>query len=138
MIALSVNKLALSFGANKIFSDVSFALNEGDRLGIIGVNGCGKSSLFKLITREYTPEDGSIYISKDKTIGILRQDVALEGISTENEKFSALEVMYLSFGDLIATEQKLKELECEANILQIFLSFKEQITHCYFLFLCVF
>ena len=111
MIALSVNKLALSFGANKIFSDVSFALNEGDRLGIIGVNGCGKSSLFKLITGEYTPEDGSIYISKDKTIGILRQDVALEGISTENEKFSALEVMYLSFGDLIATEQKLKELE---------------------------
>ena len=111
MIAISVNKLALSFGVSKIFSDVSFALNEGDRLGIIGVNGCGKSSLFKLITGEYTPDEGSVYISKDKSVGILRQDVALEGISAENVKLSALEVMYLSFAELIATEQKLKRLE---------------------------
>ena len=111
MIAISVNKLALSFGVSKIFSDVSFALNEGDRLGIIGVNGCGKSSLFKLITGEYTPDEGSVYISKDKSVGILRQDVALEGVSAKDVKLSALEVMYLSFAELIATEQKLKRLE---------------------------
>lgn len=111
MIAISVNKLALSFGVSKIFTDVSFALNEGDRLGIIGVNGCGKSSLFKLITGEYTPDEGSVYISKDKSVGILRQDVALEGVSAKDVKLSALEVMYLSFAELIATEQKLKRLE---------------------------
>ncbi len=111
MIALSINKLALSFGANKLLTDVSFALNEGDRLGIIGVNGCGKSSLFKLITGEYTPDEGSIYISKDKSIGILRQDGFLDGMSDENGSLSALEVMYLSFPELIQLEKKLKELE---------------------------
>ena len=74
MIAISINRLGLSFGTNEIFRDISFALNEGDRLGIIGVNGCGKSSLFKIIMGEYTPDEGSIFIAKDKSVGILRQD----------------------------------------------------------------
>ena len=111
MIAISVNKLALSFGTNEIFSDVSFALNEGDRLGIIGVNGCGKSTLFKLILGELVPDEGNIFISKDKSVGVLRQDGAFSAELTSNEKLSALEVMYLSFPELIEDEKRLKRLE---------------------------
>ncbi|MBO5416667.1 MAG: ABC-F family ATP-binding cassette domain-containing protein [Clostridia bacterium] len=111
MIAISVNKLALSFGTNEIFRDVSFALNEGDRLGIIGVNGCGKSTLFKLILGELSADEGNVFISKDKSVGVLRQDGAFSTEITNDERLSALEVMYLSFPELIAAEQKLKRLE---------------------------
>ena len=111
MISISVNKLSLSFGITEIFKDISFALNEGDRLGIIGVNGCGKSSLFKLITGEYTPTDGSIFISKDKSVGTLRQDGTFADLSEISEDLTALEVMYLSFADLIEIEEKLQRIE---------------------------
>ena len=111
MIAISVNKLSLSFGTNEIFSDVSFALNEGDRLGIIGVNGCGKSTLFKLILGELYPDDGNIYISKNKTVGILRQNDAFCDFACEDGSLSSLEVMIRSFPELLEAEERLAELE---------------------------
>ena len=49
MTILSVNGLSLSFGPKDILKDVSFALNENDRLGIVGANGCGKSTLLSLL-----------------------------------------------------------------------------------------
>ncbi len=110
MIAISVNKLSLSFGTNELFSDLSFALNEGDRLGIIGVNGCGKSTLFKLITGEYVPDEGSVFIARDKTLGILKQNELLSDFSGD-VRLSALEVMYLSFSDMLELERKTEELE---------------------------
>ena len=111
MIVINVSKLSFSFGVNEIFSDVTFALNEGDHLGVIGVNGCGKSTLFKLILGEYTSDSGDIFISKDKTVGILRQDGAFETFSEGDSALTALEVMYLSFPELIEMEKKLAQLE---------------------------
>ena len=64
MIAISVNDLTLRFGVKSVLEKISFSLEEGDKLGIIGVNGCGKSSLFKLILGEYEPDEGSVFISK--------------------------------------------------------------------------
>ena len=52
MISVNCENLSLSFGAETVLENVSFALNEGDKLGIIGVNGAGKSSLFAMITRK--------------------------------------------------------------------------------------
>ena len=52
MIALSTQDICLSFGTDVILKDVSFAINDGDRVGIIGVNGAGKTSLFRVITGE--------------------------------------------------------------------------------------
>jgi ATP-binding cassette subfamily F protein 3 len=111
MIALSVNKLSLSFGGEELFGGISFALNEGDRLGIIGVNGCGKSTLFKLILGEYEPDEGNVFIAKDKTVGILRQDGAFLQFSKESDELSAIEVMYHAHPELLAMEKRLKELE---------------------------
>lgn len=111
MIVLNVDHLSLSFGVQPILQNVTFSLNEGDRLGIIGTNGCGKSTLFRLILGEHTPDQGSVYIAKDKTIGILRQDDAFLDFKSEDGEASALEVMYHAFPHLLETEERLHQLQ---------------------------
>lgn len=104
MTSISLSGIRLEFGTDVILDNISFSLNEGDKLGIVGVNGAGKSTLFKIITGEYTPTDGAVYISKDKTLGMLEQNSGLEGDST------VIEEMLASFSDLIADEKRLEEL----------------------------
>ncbi len=111
MIALSTENLSLSFGTVNILSGVSFSADECDRIGVIGTNGCGKSTLFKLILGELEPDEGNVYISKDKTVGILKQDDAFCDFKSENGEASALEVMYNSFPELLRAEKRLSELE---------------------------
>ena len=111
MIVLTTESLSLSFGTKKVLCDVSFSLDESDRLGVIGVNGSGKSTLFKLILGELTADSGNVYISKEKSIGILKQDDAVEAFSADEQKMSAIEVMYNSFPHLLRMEKKLSELE---------------------------
>ena len=111
MIVLNVENLSLSFGTKVILEKVTFSLDEGDRLGIIGVNGCGKSSLFRLILGEYEPDEGNVYLSKNKTVGVLRQDDAFCDFRTERGDATALEVMYHSFPELLAMEEELASLE---------------------------
>lgn len=110
MIVISVNELSLSIGTTPILENVSFGLNESDRLGIIGVNGSGKSTLLRLITGEVEPTAGEIYLSKGKTVGILKQDGAFE---TNDPSQSVLERMYHAFPQLLAAEQRLAALESE-------------------------
>ncbi len=111
MIAITVDGLSLAFGTKVILQNISFSLDEADRLGIIGVNGCGKSTLFKLITGEIGADSGEVYISKDKSVGILRQDDAFLDFSGEDGEASALEVMYHSFPHLLRAEERLAVLE---------------------------
>lgn len=108
MIILSVTDLTLQFGTTTVLQDISFSVNEGDRLGIIGVNGAGKTSLFKLITGEYTAERGAVYLSRGKRIGLLQQNADFAG---EGGGESAIEHMYLAFPELLRDEQRLGELE---------------------------
>ena len=77
MVIFSATDLSLRFGTVTVLENISFSINEGDRLGIIGVNGAGKTSLFRLITGEYTPDSGAIYVSKGKEIGLLVQNADL-------------------------------------------------------------
>lgn len=109
MLAITVNELSMSFGARDLFKKVSFALEENDKLGIIGTNGCGKSTLFKIILGDVDATSGNVYIAKNKTVGILTQDCAFE-ISDLVGK-SALEQMYSAFPELINMENKLSSLE---------------------------
>lgn len=111
MIAITVEDLSLAFGTSVVLDKVSFSLEENDKLGVIGVNGSGKSTLFKLISGELTPDGGSVYISKDKTVGILRQDDAMAAFSDEETERSAIEVMLGSFEHLLRAEKRLAELE---------------------------
>ncbi len=111
MIAINVSDLTLRFGTTSVLERVSFSLEENDKLGIIGANGSGKTSLFKLITGEYESESGEVYISKGKTVGILSQYGAFD---SDNSGFcgnTALDHMYAAFPALLAAEARLSELE---------------------------
>ena len=109
MLAITVNELSMSFGARDLFKKVSFALEENDKLGIIGTNGCGKSTLFKIILGEADATSGNVYIAKNKTIGILTQDCAFEVSNLTGR--TALEQMYAAFPELLQMEEKLAKLE---------------------------
>ncbi len=111
MICLNIDRVSFSFGTKKIVDKVTFSLDEADKLGIIGVNGCGKSTLFKLILGELEPDEGNIYISKNKTIGILRQNDAFCDFATDDGNASSLDVMIASFPELLEDEARLFELE---------------------------
>lgn len=109
MTVISVADLSVSFGTRKILNRISFSLSENDKLGIIGVNGCGKSTLFKVITGELEPDEGQVFLSREKTIGILTQDSAF--VIDETLGDNALEQMYGSFPKLLEAERRLHELE---------------------------
>lgn len=72
MIAL--NQIGMAFGQRLLFYDVSLTLNHGHCYALVGANGCGKSTFFKLITGEEELSSGNIIIPKDATIGWLKQD----------------------------------------------------------------
>lgn len=72
MIAL--NQLGMAYGSRLLFYDVSLNLNSSQRYALVGANGCGKSSFFKLITGEEGLSSGDVIIPKDATIGWLKQD----------------------------------------------------------------
>ncbi|MBO5316227.1 MAG: ATP-binding cassette domain-containing protein [Clostridia bacterium] len=112
MIALSTQDINLSFGTDVILKDISFAVNDGDRLGIIGVNGAGKTSLFRILTGKYTPDSGAVYIQKGHTVGILEQNPDLSALPGET---SCLEYMYTAFPDLLLLEKEIERCEKELS-----------------------
>lgn len=109
MLAITINDISMSFGTKEILKKISFSLEENDKLGIIGVNGCGKSTLFRIILGEYMPESGNVYVSKSKSVGILKQDCAFE--VSELVGNTVLEQMYSAFPELLDYEKKLSEIE---------------------------
>ena len=108
MVAISTSELSLSFGTDVILKDVSFSVNDGDRVGIIGVNGAGKTSLFRLITGQYTPDSGAVYIQKGHTVGMLEQNPDLTALPGD---YTCLEYMYTAFQSLIKLEEEIAETE---------------------------
>ena len=105
MIILSCNNLNKSFGVDSILENVSFTINEGDKVGIVGVNGTGKTTLFKIISGEYGYDSGDIYTSKDCEVGYLEQNTNFYSENTILEE--VLEV----FKPLIEMEENLRQLE---------------------------
>ena len=110
MISLSVQDVGLSFGTDVILKDISFGVNDGDKVGIIGVNGAGKTSLFRVISGEYTPDSGAVYVQKGHTVGILEQNPDLSALPGET---TCLEYMYTAFPQLLSLEREIGELESE-------------------------
>lgn len=113
MIVLSATDITVSFGTRVILSHVSFSLQENDRMGLVGVNGCGKSTLFRVLMGELTPDTGAVYLSSGKSIGILRQNDAFLEDQTGgyNGGDNALSFLLAGFPELLETEGKLLEME---------------------------
>lgn len=122
MIILTVNNLKKSFIGKTILDNITFSVSDKDKIGIVGDNGCGKSTLFNLITKEITPDDGNINFSKNINFSIMYQNISYESKnSVYNEVLSV-------FKNLIDLEKELRNLEVkmgdsslsEENIKEVF------------------
>lgn len=103
MAVLDVQNLTLSFGEKTLFSNVSFDIKEKEKVGLIGCNGAGKTSLFKIITGEYTPDDGACFISKNSRLGYMEQHTCSENKTVWDELISV-------FDELAVIEKRLEEI----------------------------
>ena len=107
MIVLSAQNVAKSFGVNEVLRDVSFTLQQGDRMGLVGVNGCGKSTLMRIIAGLETPDRGEISMVRGTRVGYLaQQDMVTHGASV----WAELEKVYEPVFDM---EKKIRALEAE-------------------------
>ncbi len=107
---LNISNLNIRLGGNDILKNVSFQLNPGNRAGLIGRNGVGKSTLLKAINGEIEPASGQISILKGNKIGYLKQDIDFEGGT------SVLEEAYKAFGDLLDLEKAIEKIEKELAV----------------------
>ncbi|MBE6720310.1 MAG: ABC-F type ribosomal protection protein, partial [Ruminococcaceae bacterium] len=103
MAVLDVQNLTLSFGENTLFDGVSFDIKEKEKVGLIGVNGAGKTSLFKIIKGDYTADSGACFISKNARLGYMEQHTCSENRTVWNELVSV-------FDELIQIESELAEV----------------------------
>lgn len=105
MITLSVNDITKSYGVDTIINNISFAINEGEKVGLVGSNGAGKTTLFKIISGKIEKDNGQIFLGKDITLGYLEQNIKIES------ELTLLDEALLTFQDLIDLEKELRELE---------------------------
>ena len=75
---ISVNNLSLYFGGQDVFSNISFMINKGDKIGLVGKNGAGKSTLLNLLSKNLSPNSGGISIPNGLVVGYLTQDLDFE------------------------------------------------------------
>ena len=107
MIILALQEVKKSFGTHEVLKNVSFTLQEADRMGLVGVNGCGKSTLMKIIAGEETADGGSVNIQKGLRIGYLAQQGELSGKETVQE------VLEKVFDPVVRMEEEMRALELE-------------------------
>jgi ATP-binding cassette subfamily F protein 3 len=109
MIVLSCKNIHKSYGIDVVLKDISFNINEGDKVGLIGANGAGKSTLFKILTGTLSPDSGDLFIEKSKNIGYLSQHLSLDTSITIYDE------LLMVFQDLINLENKIYDLEQKMN-----------------------
>ena len=104
---ISIDGLTGEFGVKPLFKDVSFVINERDRIALVGKNGAGKSTMLKILCGMQKPTSGSVSVPNDTTIGYLPQVMKLSDDTTVKEETRK------AFADKTKMEAKLKEMEQE-------------------------
>lgn len=104
---VAVNNLSVEFSAKPLFSDMSFVINKGDRVALIGKNGAGKSTLLKILAGKQTPTSGGISVPKDVSIGYLPQEMATTDDTT------LLNETRKAFSNQIERRRQLDEMNSE-------------------------
>ena len=106
MSLLTAQNLQFGFSDGILFKDAAFKIENTDRVGLIGANGTGKTTLFKLITGEYSPQEGAIVKSRDLNIGYMEQYLPSNGsVTLYNEVLTV-------FSDVAEMEKELEEINC--------------------------
>lgn len=104
---ISVDKLKVEFGVKPLFQDVSYVLNDRDRIALVGKNGAGKSTMLKIIAGLQIPTSGTVSIPKETTIGYLPQVMNL------TDEYTVLEETEQAFSHLTELQQHLEQLNIE-------------------------
>ena len=103
MAVVSVQNLTLSFGEQTLFSDVSFDIYEKEKVGFVGANGVGKTSLFKIIKGDYLADSGACFIGKNVKVGYMEQHTCSDNRTVYDELISV-------FDDLIKMGKELDDI----------------------------
>ena len=104
---ISIDGLTVEFGVKPLFKDVSFVINERDRIALVGKNGAGKSTMLKILCGLQKPTSGTVSVPNDLTIGYLPQVMKLSDDTTVKEETRK------AFADKTKMEEKLKKMEQE-------------------------
>lgn len=104
---LNIYNLSVAFGGEYLFEEVTFRLGAGDRVGLVGKNGAGKSTMLKLLSKEMQPDSGTIAAEKEIKIGFLKQDIDFAKGRT------VLEEAYQAFEEIKKAEKRLQEINHE-------------------------
>ena len=104
MTILSVHKLEKNFGERCLFRDITFDVGDRDKLGLVGDNGCGKTTLFRMITGEMPHDAGEVVRTKDTRIGYMEQHACSDASRTLWDEVESV------FAPLIAMENELTEI----------------------------
>ena len=104
---LNCSNISKTFIDNTILNNVSFHIEDGEKAAIVGANGVGKSTLLKIIIGELAPDDGSVTISKDKTMGYLAQHQSIDGNNTIYEEVLSVKQ------DVMSLELSIRQLETD-------------------------
>lgn len=127
---IAINNLTFLIGSRALYEDANWHIKPGERIGLIGANGTGKSTLLKIIVGEYAPSVGTVSMSKDIKIGYLNQDllsydshhsilhVAMEAFERQNHLHDEIEVLLkkieTDYSDEVLNKLSDKQLEFEA------------------------
>lgn len=109
MIQISLENIAKRYGVETILENVSLAIQEGRRLGVVGANGAGKTTLLRIIAGELTPDEGSVRKPDGLKIGYLAQESMAVPAGTPWEE------MLTVFEDIFRMEERLRGLEAEMS-----------------------
>ncbi|WP_452598470.1 ATP-binding cassette domain-containing protein [Pontimicrobium sp. MEBiC01747] len=101
---LNIHNLSISFQGEYLFEDITFKLGNGDRVGLIGKNGAGKSTMLKILAKELEPDSGQIAADKTLKIGFLKQDIDFVFGRT------VLEESYEAFTEIKTLEAQMEDI----------------------------
>ena len=105
MLVLSCSNLSKSFGIDPILEDISFNVENGDKIGVVGLNGTGKTTLFNILAGNSSRDSGDIYVQKDTKIGYLKQNTSIESDKTVFDETMTI------FNHLVKMQKDLRDME---------------------------
>lgn len=105
MIALALNNIEKAYGTDIILKNVTFSINENEKVGLVGVNGAGKTTILKIICGEIQPDAGEVIIGEGKKVGYLSQSLDLD------DEFTVFDETLKVFDNIKKLELRLRELE---------------------------
>lgn len=105
MKVLNISQLSKSFVGETIFENLSFSINNREKVGLVGANGAGKTTLFRIMTGQLSADSGSVMIPKTIRVGYLKQNTHITSEKTVYEEVRAV------FDPIFAMEAEMRELE---------------------------